>query len=226
MCDFIVFWAENRPGQSFCFTMDYLNIHKHPVIWQKIHAAGHCIVFQAPYWPCNGVIEYVFSTLHTFLLMDDDAGVMTLETWWYGSTTTFFGWRRILSIHTLFMLVSPSMQCTINIMISCCYTYYYVLRLDILGTGKWCGLYCITSNPIACTFDLLHVAMHVYFQLVPARLPIPCVTIPTRLSSLSFTAYLRLAMASLVSMRIESCFSSWQMTSVKTSIWSRAVPSW
>ncbi len=79
MCDFIVFLTENRHCQSFCFTMDNLNIHKHPMIRLTIHAAGHHIVFQAPYWSCNGAIKYVFSTLHTFLLMDDDAGVMTSD---------------------------------------------------------------------------------------------------------------------------------------------------
>ncbi len=32
MCDFIDILAENGPGQSFCFTMDEVNIHKRPVI--------------------------------------------------------------------------------------------------------------------------------------------------------------------------------------------------
>jgi hypothetical protein len=36
-------------------------------------------VFQAPYWSCNGAIEYVFITLHIFRLMDDNAGVMMSE---------------------------------------------------------------------------------------------------------------------------------------------------
>ena len=59
--------------------MDNLNIHKHPVIRQTIHAAGHRIVFRAPYWSCDGAIEYVFNTLHTFLLMDEDDGVTTSD---------------------------------------------------------------------------------------------------------------------------------------------------
>ena len=79
MRDFIDYLAEERPDQSFCFTMDNLNIHKHPVIIQSIHAAGHRIVYRAPYWSCDGAIEYVFNTLHTFLLMDEVAGVTTSE---------------------------------------------------------------------------------------------------------------------------------------------------
>ena len=80
MSDFIDFLAENRPGQSFCFTMDNLNIHKHPVVIQLIEEAGHRIVFRAPYWSCDGAIEYVFNTIHTLLQMSTEGnGSRTVE---------------------------------------------------------------------------------------------------------------------------------------------------
>ncbi len=37
--------AANCPGRLFLFTMDNLNIHRHPVIYNLIHALGHCVVF-------------------------------------------------------------------------------------------------------------------------------------------------------------------------------------
>ena len=80
MRDFIDFLAENRPGQSFCFTMDNLNIHKHPVVLNLIENAGHRIVFRAPYWSCDGAIEYVFNTIHTMLQMATEGnGASTAE---------------------------------------------------------------------------------------------------------------------------------------------------
>ena len=80
MSDFIDFLEENRPGQSFCFTMDNLNIHKHPVILDLIQEAGHRIVFRAPYWSCDGAIEYVFNTIHTLLQMSSAGnGARTVE---------------------------------------------------------------------------------------------------------------------------------------------------
>ena len=51
--------------------MDNLNIHKHQIILDLIDDAGHRIVFRAPYWSCDGAIEYVFNTIHTKLQMDD-----------------------------------------------------------------------------------------------------------------------------------------------------------
>ena len=72
MREFIDWLDANRPGGSFCFTMDNLNIHKHPVILDMIEDAGHRIVFRAPYWSCDGPIEYVFNTIHFKLQMDDD----------------------------------------------------------------------------------------------------------------------------------------------------------
>ena len=72
MNDLINWLAENREGKSFCFTMDNLNIHKHPMILQLIEDAGHCIVFCVPYWLCNGSIKYVFNTIHFKLQMEDE----------------------------------------------------------------------------------------------------------------------------------------------------------
>ncbi len=63
-------WLEaNRPGQDVLFTMDNLNIHKHPSIFNLIHERGHHFVFCAPYWSCDGAIEYVFKMLQTRLQM-------------------------------------------------------------------------------------------------------------------------------------------------------------
>ena len=53
----------NRNGRSFLFTMDNLNLHKHPMMINMIHSRGHHGVNRAPYWSCDGAIEYVFNTL-------------------------------------------------------------------------------------------------------------------------------------------------------------------
>ena len=67
LCD----WLDaHRPGRLFLFTMDNLNIHKHPVILDLIHGRNHRVIFRAPYWSCDGAIEYVFNTLQTRLQMD------------------------------------------------------------------------------------------------------------------------------------------------------------
>jgi len=67
LCD----WLDaHRPGRSFLFTMDNSNIHKHPVILDLIHGREHHVIFRAPYWSCDGAIEYVFNTLQTRLQMD------------------------------------------------------------------------------------------------------------------------------------------------------------
>jgi hypothetical protein len=43
-------WLDNnRPGRSFLFTMDNLNLHRHPVTTNLIYARGHRVVFRAPY---------------------------------------------------------------------------------------------------------------------------------------------------------------------------------
>jgi len=66
-------WLDvNRPGITFCFTMDNLNIHKHPMVLDLIEDSGHRVVFRAPYWSCDGPIEYVFNTIHVKLQMDYD----------------------------------------------------------------------------------------------------------------------------------------------------------
>jgi hypothetical protein len=62
--------AVNRPGHQFLFIMDNLNIHKHPMIIHFIYSRGHRVVFRAPYWSCDGSIEYVFNTLQTRLQSD------------------------------------------------------------------------------------------------------------------------------------------------------------
>ena len=71
MEDFIEWLDVNRPNQTFCFTMDNLNIHKHPIILDLINNSGHRVVFRAPYWSCDGAIEYVFNTIHVKLQMSD-----------------------------------------------------------------------------------------------------------------------------------------------------------
>jgi hypothetical protein len=67
LCDWL---TEHRPGHSYLFTMDNLNIHTHTVILNLIYFRGHRIVFRAPYWSCDGAIEYVFNTLQTRLQID------------------------------------------------------------------------------------------------------------------------------------------------------------
>ncbi len=37
----IISLGDDHPGCSFCFTMDYLNIHHNPAVLQMIHDAGH-----------------------------------------------------------------------------------------------------------------------------------------------------------------------------------------
>ena len=55
---------------ELCDWMDYLNLHKHPMIINMIHSRGHRVVYRAPYWSCDGAIEYVFNTLQTNLQVD------------------------------------------------------------------------------------------------------------------------------------------------------------
>jgi len=59
----------NYPGRSFCFTMDNLNSHKHPLVLNEILNRGHKCVFRAPYWAVDGAIEYVFNTMNTMLMI-------------------------------------------------------------------------------------------------------------------------------------------------------------
>ena len=70
MHGFIEWLAGNRPGHSFCFTIDNMNIRKHPSILNLIGDNAHKVVFRALYWLCDGAIEYVFNTIQTKLQMD------------------------------------------------------------------------------------------------------------------------------------------------------------
>jgi hypothetical protein len=79
MRDLIDHLAATFPGRSFMFTMDNLNIHKHQVILDLIRDRGHRIVFRAPYWSCDGAIEYVFNTIHTHLEMDNGTHMVDVQ---------------------------------------------------------------------------------------------------------------------------------------------------
>jgi hypothetical protein len=76
--EFIEYLNQHFPGRSFCFTMDNLNVHKNPMVMNLIRGAGHRLVFRAPYWSCDGAIEYVFNTIQTMLQMDYNA-IKTIE---------------------------------------------------------------------------------------------------------------------------------------------------
>ena len=65
----IVDLAERQPGRSYCFTMDNLNVHRNPMVVNLIVASGHRYVLRAPYWAVDGAIEYLFNTIHAYLLM-------------------------------------------------------------------------------------------------------------------------------------------------------------
>ena len=47
------------PERSYCFTMDNLNAHHSIAVQNLIHAAGHKIVFRAPYYACDGPIVQI-----------------------------------------------------------------------------------------------------------------------------------------------------------------------
>ena len=64
--------AAHRPARTFLFTMDNLNLHRNPIVQNLIHSFGHRILFRAPYWSCDGAIEYVFNTIQTKLKMDPE----------------------------------------------------------------------------------------------------------------------------------------------------------
>jgi len=55
------------PERRRCFTMDNLNSHHCTQVSAMIYAAGHRLVFRAPYYPVDGPIEYVFNTLQAYL---------------------------------------------------------------------------------------------------------------------------------------------------------------
>ena len=54
-------------GQTFTFTRNNLNVHKHPLILNMIRGAGHRLMFRARYWPVGGAVEYVFDTIQTHI---------------------------------------------------------------------------------------------------------------------------------------------------------------
>ena len=52
--------------------MDNLTLHQSPLVQDLIHLFGHRIVYCAPYWSCDGPIEYVFNTIQTMMQMDPE----------------------------------------------------------------------------------------------------------------------------------------------------------
>ena len=70
---FCCWLAANQPGRQFLFTMDNLNLNMSTIVMNVIHLYGHQIVYRAPYWSCDGAIEYVFNTIQTKLQMDPKA---------------------------------------------------------------------------------------------------------------------------------------------------------
>jgi hypothetical protein len=48
--------------------MDNLNIHHSSVLLNLIASWGHRYLFRAPYWSVDGLMEYMFNTIHTLLL--------------------------------------------------------------------------------------------------------------------------------------------------------------
>jgi hypothetical protein len=64
--------AEHCPGRLFLFKMDNLNLHRSPVAQILINSFGHCIDYPAPYWLCDGAIEYVFNINQKMLQMNPE----------------------------------------------------------------------------------------------------------------------------------------------------------
>ena len=59
----------DHPDQLFCFTMDNLKSPQNLIVFNLITGAVHRYLFYAPYWSVDGLIEYVFNTIHTRLLL-------------------------------------------------------------------------------------------------------------------------------------------------------------
>ena len=57
----------STPGDQKYIIMDNLNKHHNALVLGEIRAAGHRYCFQAPYWPVNGPIEYIFNTIENAL---------------------------------------------------------------------------------------------------------------------------------------------------------------
>lgn len=58
----------NHPDRSFLFSNGQLEYSPQSNDYCLICNAGYRFVFSAPYWSCDAVIEYVFYTIHSFLL--------------------------------------------------------------------------------------------------------------------------------------------------------------
>ena len=52
--------------------MENLNLHRSPLVQNLTHSFGHRIVYRAPYWSCDGPIEYVFNKIQTIMQMDPE----------------------------------------------------------------------------------------------------------------------------------------------------------
>ena len=48
-------------------TLSNISSHHNTQVVAMVLAAGHRIVFRAPYWPIDGPIEFVFNTVEGFL---------------------------------------------------------------------------------------------------------------------------------------------------------------
>ena len=74
MIDFVTTILNSLPhgnaGRRYCFTMDNLNAHHNRAVAALIHAAGHRLIFRAPYYPVDGPIEYVFNTLQCIIKLE------------------------------------------------------------------------------------------------------------------------------------------------------------
>ena len=57
-------------GRRYCFIMDNLYSHRAPQVRNMIDAAGHRLVFRAPYWAVDGPIEYIFNTIQNTLTIN------------------------------------------------------------------------------------------------------------------------------------------------------------
>ena len=53
-----------------CFTFDNLSSHLYPPVFVLIYKAGCRVVARAPYWPVDGVIEYVLNTLQVLFCVN------------------------------------------------------------------------------------------------------------------------------------------------------------
>ncbi len=72
---FLLFYQANNYtiiwGSSwliFLFSMDNLNNHHNLEMLGVIARARHHYISRAPCWSCDGAIEYVFNTIHSYLL--------------------------------------------------------------------------------------------------------------------------------------------------------------